>query len=225
MGHRSSQVEIPALSTPLAATMGAVAGVKYLGAIDAPSLCVKDISALQDSLVRPAPNLKPRVAFVPDYQTMEWHWAREEFMTPVLRRHLAAAGIRPDIKGAMTADGKRWVIWNRDFVRRGSQQLFIVRAVNLSRSPDEDAEVAQLAHLLLAARAEAAVWGLARVVLWNPDDLWLRAARRAAPPPAAVRLVDRDTDSICSLMMHGPAAGGSSLDHVDWVANEKFAWC
>lgn len=208
-----------------AATAGAVAGVKSLGAADVPSLCTEDIMVLKNSLVRPRPDLKPHVAFVPDYQTMEWHWAREEFMAPMLRRQLAAAGVKPDAKGAMTPDGKRWVIWNRDLSHRS--QLFIIRAVNLSCSSDEDAEVAHLAQLLLAACAEAAAWGLAKVVLWNPDDLWLRAARRAAPPPpaAAIRLVDRDTDSICSLMMHGPLAAGSSPDHVDWLANEKFAWC
>lgn len=192
-------------------------GIKFLRSNDVPALCVKDIAAVKEKLSRPPLDLRTKVAFVPDYQTFEWHWSREEFVAPVLRKHI---DIKPAAKGAITADGKRWMIWNRDFGKTATQ-LYIIRYVNLSRSLEETKEEKQIANLFLAAGREAHRWGLQKVIMWNPDEICIRAARRVAG--STVQVVDRESDSIASLMMHQPKQGSSPQD-VEWIANEKFAW-
>jgi hypothetical protein len=209
--HRSTHLEFPALES------GTLAGVKLLRSTDVPALCVKDIAAVKEKLSRPSIDLKTKVAFIPNYQTLEWHWAREEFVAPVLRKHI---DLKPEFKGAITADGKRWIIWNRDFGK--ISQLYIIRYVNLSRSLDEAKEEEQLAHLFLAAGLEARKWGLQKVTMWNPDEVCIRAARRAAG--STVEVIDRENDSVASLMMHHSKIG-SDPEKVEWLANEKFGWC
>jgi len=212
--HRSTHLEFPAIEEVCAP----IAGVKPLRSTDVPSLCVKDVAALTELLSRPHTSANTRIAFVPDYQTMEWHWTREEFVAPVLRKHM---DIEPEIKGAIAADGKRWFLWNRDFGKKSSQ-LFIIRYVNLSRSLSDVEEENHVSKLFRAAGIEAHKWGLKKVTMWNPDEICIRAARRVAGP--AARVVGRETDSICSVMMH-PKQQGSGPEDVDWVANEKYAWC
>ena len=136
----------------------------------------------------------------------------------MLRPHITT-GI--EIKGAMSLDRKRWVIWNRDF-GSSSSQLFIVRYVNLSHGENETEEEMQVASLLRAAGLEAKKWGLKKVTMWNPDEITVRAARRVVDSEA--KIIDRETDSICSLMMH-PEGAGSGPEEVEWLINEKYAWC
>lgn len=212
--HRSAHLEFPAIEEAVAP----VTGVKSLRSTDVPSLCVKDVAALTEALSRPNLSANTRIAFVPDYQTMEWHWTREEFVAPVLRKHM---DIKPETKGAITVDSKRWFIWNRDF-GKNSSQLFIIRYVNVSRSLNDLDEESHVARLFRAASIEARKCGLKKVTMWNPDDICIRAARRVAGP--AVQVVDRATESICSVMMHSKHKG-SGPEEVDWVANEKYAWC
>jgi len=206
--HRSSHLELP---PKLDAD---ISGVKLLTASDVPNLCTKDIAAIRASLEKP--HLKPRIAFVPDYQTFEWHWAREEFVSRHLRKNL---GIKPEIKGAMTADGKRWVLWTRTFGKQSSE-LNILRLVNLSDGTDQALEEENIAKLLTAAAREAAKWELQMVYMWNPDEISVRAGRRVAGDQ--VKLEDREEESISSLMMHEHSSGPAD---VDWEANEKFGWC
>ncbi|KAF8534583.1 hypothetical protein BDD12DRAFT_755913, partial [Trichophaea hybrida] len=208
MPHRSSHIEFPATGSD-----ATIPGTNYIRSADVASLCIRDISALKDSLSRPCDHFRTKVAFVPDYQTMEWHWTREEFVGLVLRK------FKPEIKGVITTDGKRWMIWCRDFGK--TSQLYIIRYVNLSSGQDDTEEEEQVSNLIRAAGLEARKWGLQKVTLWNPDGIVVKAARRAAG--LFVRIIERETDSICSLMMHHDL--GSGVDEIDWEANEKFAWC
>lgn len=211
MPCRSSHIEFP----PIDSNTANIIPIKYLTLPDIPRLCVKDVASLHRSLSE-LPSNKTRIAFVPDYQTMEWHWAREEFVAPILRKHI---GIKPEIKGAITVDGKCWLLWNRDFGKNASQ-LYIIRYVNLSKDEQDPVNENQITALFRAAGMEAHKWGLQKVTIWNPDETCVRAATRAAG--SGVKFVERDTDSICSLMMHKTRSGP---DLVDWEANEKFAWC
>jgi hypothetical protein len=188
-------------------------GLKYLRCTDIPTLCEKDIVTLRETLSRSAGHPKTRVAFLPDYKTLEWLWAREEFVGARVRKHIS---VKPDIKGVMTADGKRWMLWTRDF-NRGP--LYILRYVDLSGEGGESEEE-QVVALLRAAALEAHKWELKKVTLWNPDEICVKAAERVAG--FGVKIIDREEESICSLRMHN---GGSSVEEVDWVINEKFAWC
>lgn len=194
---------------------GVPSDIKLLHATEVAGLCARDIATLREDLASRA-STKTRIALQPDFKTHEWHWAREEFLAPILRPKISA---KPLAKGAISSDGKRWVIWTRNFNKNNSQ-LSILRVVNISTSTDEENEQAEMAKLLKAAAREAYDWGLERVTIWNPDKLTVRAARTFAPDTA--EFVERATSSICSVMMHDQ---GSTTDEVEWVANEKFEWC
>ena len=58
---------------------------------------------------------------------------------------------------------------------------------------------------------------MAEVEVWNPDEMVLTAAKEIAP--GAV-VVDREKESIASLKWYGKDGGD-----VEWLENEKFAWC
>ncbi|KAJ8121136.1 hypothetical protein ONZ43_g2337 [Nemania bipapillata] len=68
-----------------------------------------------------------------------------------------------------------------------------------------------------AARA----WHCGAVHLWNPT---LDVRGLIARCGLAHKFVDREVDSIPSMMWYGPekAAGKNA---VDWIANEKYCWC
>lgn len=207
--HRSSHLYVTVQPAESGET-----DVRYLRAGDVAALCVRDITALREQLAQPS--LKTRIALLPDYQTFEWHWAREDYLAKYLR---GCTDRKPEIKGAITADGKRWMVWKRDF-SKGSSQIDVLRLVNLSTGGSEEEEERELAKLFHAACREAAAWELSKVCLWNPSPVQVKAAARHAG--AEVVVTDREEDSICSLRMN---SAGSSAAEVEWIASEKFAWC
>ena len=173
-----------------------------------------------------------RIAFVPSLESMQWLHAREEFIAgETLKRN-------PEVKGAATTDteGKRiWCVWGRMFgTAEEGNTLFILRLTGegVSNISDEQAQggaecvpatsnqVSAIARLLQAALIEAARWGMRDVQLWNPSTLVLQAAEKIVPD---ITIVDREEDSIASLRWHGPEMDAG--EEVEWVANEKFAWC
>ncbi|KAH0541286.1 hypothetical protein FGG08_004210 [Glutinoglossum americanum] len=92
-----------------------------------------------------------------------------------------------------------------------------------------------VASLLLAARQEAGRWGMKDVKIWNPGPTTLVAAHRAlnltseATETSVIEVVDREKESIPSLMWYGesrrPGLEGIEWKGVEWVCNERYAWC
>ncbi|KAL7269511.1 hypothetical protein RUND412_007824 [Rhizina undulata] len=179
-----------------------------------PRLCARDIAVLKKSLS--TPSSKRRIAFMPSYPVLQWHHAREEFLADYFR---ADMDTKPIVKGAMTSDGKRWISWSRTY--HEDPRLYILRIASVAE--DNETEEEDLAKLLQAAQKEAKLWGLKKVVIWNPKDVVVRAANRIAAEE--VVLVERDVESIPSVMMYRDADQGSGIEELDWVANERFTWC
>ena len=75
-----------------------------------------------------------------------------------------------------------------------------------------------VATLFAAARKEADEWKLSRVDCWNPSSIVLAAAQSIQPD---AKLVARENSSIISLQWYGE---GQSQD-LQWMCNERFAWC
>jgi hypothetical protein len=124
----------------------------------------------------------------------------------------------PKVKGCITADGQRWILWGRDF-SLDDPKLYVLRIVNLG---DEEGRARDMDAMLSAAVEEARSWGLNKVCVWNPEQWVLESVERVVG--GAVVVVDREMESVASLMMYGEKVG-SGVGDEDWVVNEKFAWC
>lgn len=155
---------------------------------------------------------KPRIAFLPDHNSLDWHHNREEFIASCIR---PASGV-PKVKGSITRDGLRWIVWGRDF-SPNDPKLYILRVVNLR---DQVGWATDIDAMLRAAVEEAAKWQLKKVCIWNPDQGLVESAKRVTGGNVLVE--DREVDSIASLMMYEEESG---VEDVEWVVNEKFAWC
>lgn len=177
---------------------------------------------------------KAAVAIIPDVETFRWHHTREDFVGQELH------GKTPVVKGAMVEDaaGKRtWCIWTRMWYNSNPEEakgnvLHILRLVHEDASDgdeaaasEEGANAAQGSHaaasvaaLLVVAQAEAGKWGMGEVDIWNPTSCTLAAARML---DSSAQVVHREKESIASLRWYGEKAD----EQVEWMSNEKYAWC
>ncbi|KAI9679371.1 MAG: hypothetical protein M1817_005393 [Caeruleum heppii] len=226
----------PKTSAPLPTIM-------RLDATSIGELCRVDELLLRQELADPHPHKMLRVAVIPDVETMQWHHAREEFVANELGKAY------PEIKGAIVGDapGQRaWCIWSRTWYDppgpdTTSNVLHILRLVIEPGLYERSygSVINSIAALIVAAQREAAAWELNEVQLWNPSATVLEGIQRASDISAVARespstefmVIDRDSDSIPSLMWYGlDGEAGSMPDaidaaHIDWVGNEKYAWC
>ncbi len=205
-----------------------------LRANDLGELCSLDERLLRAGIVRDLPPEKTRVALIPDLNVMQWHHAREEFAgREMLDRE-------PEIKGAYMdcEDGSQvWCIWTRTFgsTEAGNTlnilRLFIEGENNTVRDESQvahdlknlksihQAKLQGAAAVLHAAQIEAAKWDMKDVQIWNPSPLVVLASREIEP---STEVVHRDDESIASLRWHGKPEDRLG---VEWVGNEKYAWC
>ena len=170
---------------------------------------------------------KTAVALTPDLETMQWHHAREEFVGQEVH------GKVPKIKGAIVGDevGKRvWCYWTRVWYNEDTavvkgNNMHILRLVVeedvLGSSQGDQSHSAAIAALLAFAQREAEEWKTEHVELWSPSPSAVAGARML---DANAKVVDRDAESIASLLWY-PDHEGSAADHVEWISNEKYAWC
>lgn len=172
---------------------------------------------------------KTAVALIPDIETAQWHHAREEFVGQEVY------GKVPKIKGVIVGDevGKRvWCYWTRVWY---NEDVSIVKGntmhvLRLVAEDDvlgsKDAREASghgpaVAALLAMAQREAEEWKTECVELWNPSALALAGAQIL---DKSVEVIDRDSESIASLLWYLDLEG-SAADQIDWISNEKYAWC
>ncbi|RDW74627.1 uncharacterized protein DSM5745_07289 [Aspergillus mulundensis] len=191
-----------------------------LHAEDLEALCRRDEDVLRASLRNPsAPSGETtRLAIIPDYDHVLWHHSKEEFGA----KKLFGGSKKPGVKGAIAgpAGNRVWVIWTHRFYRHpdsdelSANTLYILRLVTESSSP-EPKDVKAVLH---AAQSEAFQWGLGKVKLWSPTR-GLEEMIQAVGVKFEKR--EREKDSIPCLNWFGEGA----TDEVDWVLNEKYAWC
>ena len=196
---------------------------------DLPRLCEADEKKIREQLA--GKSKKNRAVVVPDVNTMRWHHAREEFLSKkLLHRDFS-------IKGAIVTgeDGRTaWCVWThlyRDKIDRDGfpmGDLCVLRLVYDEKNPNSEPMVK---ILFQAAQREAAASKMLDVHVWNPSDLVVKVGRDIAAEdskgghPKEV-LVHREEESIPALLWLGHIADDSSADvEVEWLANEKFAWC
>lgn len=146
----------------------------------------------------------------------------------------------PNSKGAMAEapDGRRvWCIWTRTFGASQDQRVLNILRLSVegeknlgqpaSTKPNDKlhdhaqrAQVKAIAAVLQAAQVEALDWGMSSVQFWNPSPLSVLAARHLEP---SAEIVERHEESLASLQWHGRPMPDNAT--IDWISNEKFAWC
>jgi len=190
---------------------------RRLYAPDLPELCALDEKLIRQRLAK-VPAGETSVALIPDINNIRWHQAREEFVGNELY------GRMPDVKGAIvgTEPGKRvWCYWTRLWYNPNPSESKD-NAMNILRLVIEDEEhagnyVDAISALFAAALEQAKQWNMEVIESWNPTQEVVEGARRLVPEAA---VVDRDMDSITSMMWYGRAE-----EKVDWIMNEKYGWC
>lgn len=194
---------------------------RYLSLDDLPALCDKDVAQMRAKFQRlAADHTKTHVAFAPDYPQISWQLAREQFMTDVMfDRQLKR-------RGAITTSGRSWVYWDHDW---REQKLKILRFVLLDPETgdartSEEAKAWDVVQLLQAAAAEAAEWGLKKVLVWNPDATTTRGIKgfhNFHEQDVDVIFDERKDASIPSLRWKG----GRNTTDTAWEDNHYYAWC
>jgi len=206
-----------------------------LHASDLSELCATDEKLIRQSMKAASSSGKTALALIPDINLIRWHHAREEFVGNELRGEVAA------IKGAIVGSGKGkrvWCYWTRMWYNEDPQSskgntLHVLRLVveehgmyawERAISEEEASKyIPAIAALLRLAQEEAHKWKMETVELWNPTPASIKAAQLVSDK---AQLIHREKDSITSLRWHGKLPDGSrAVDHVDWIGNEKHAWC
>ena len=230
--YTSSHIVLP----PVASKNDFFNKSRLLYAGDLQKLCLIDeASVIKKGLVQQSAKAgKTMVSLIPDWQTMQWHHAREEFAAREI-----LDGRVPEVKGAYiqcSDDSRVWCIWSRFFgnennngnilnilrmVIEGEEDLSPVESdVMVHGRPAEldDEKVLAVASLLRAAQIEAAKWNMKNVQIWNPTPLAVQGAEKIAPRNAQV--THRDEESIASLRWHHEDSA-----NIEWLGNEKYGWC
>lgn len=223
----NSHVEFPvAAAAPLSATP---AHITEIDDSQLPALTARDEEVLRAQLSQPlaSGSSKIRAAVMPDLNTFEWQYRREDHM---LRHFL---GRDPSVRGALyTPPGEGgaarriWGLWVR--TRYGGAEghpvitiMHFLRFVVEDEAATTDAELAAaLEGIMAVAQREAAAANCNSVEMWNPSARVL-AAFNEKLPQLQCKVVERDMYNLCSFRWFG----SGSVDNVEWVANEKFEWC
>ncbi|PKS07148.1 hypothetical protein jhhlp_005748 [Lomentospora prolificans] len=180
-------------------------GVKFLAREEVAPLCEKDIAKLTTRLSESPEDGRTRVAFLPTFEQMDWHFERNAISARKLRDR------EPQNFGAVTADGANWVYWIHE-VGKGTLGILRIVAENPGAAMD----------LMRAALVEAKDWGFERVTLWNPQGDIEEAARTLGVEDETgvrVRFEGRQNRLPCLRWK-----GGERVD-VLWEDNHHYAWC
>jgi GNAT superfamily N-acetyltransferase len=190
---------------------------KPIGYHELAELCCVDEKLMRADLVR-RPAGKTHVALIPELDQMLWHLMREDFITKCI------FGRTPTVKGAVAGEpGKRiWAVWTRGYhngleTSKGNT-LHVLRVVVEDEKRPEEELVDGFTAVMQIAQTEAAEWNTEEVQMWNPTPKVRGIIERCG---LECEYVDRDTSSIASLKWYGD----EPIEEVDWVANEKYAWC
>ncbi|KAK0715283.1 hypothetical protein B0H67DRAFT_490879 [Lasiosphaeris hirsuta] len=214
---------------------GAVSGLEpqdgYRGALARPigyhelaELCNVDERLLRAALVKRVEEYQKQgktttcVALLPDLDVLLWHMMREDFVT----KHIF--GRTPAVKGAVYGEpGRRvWAVWTRGYYG-GLEQikgntLHVLRVVVEDEEQLDEYLTEGFRAIVQIAQAEATEWRSQDVQMWNPTPRLRSIIEKSG---LEYEHVDRDNDSIASLMWYGEGDASG----LDWVANEKYGWC
>ncbi|KAF4592576.1 Lysine acetyltransferase [Ophiocordyceps camponoti-floridani] len=172
---------------------------------------------LKQHLAHLPPSPSIRAALIPDLATLQWHFARQDFLAEYQFDDPPRA-----VRGALFAGASPvWAVWKAHLSEdeKGINTLEFLRLSYQDDIPDEALSTA-LEAIVEQASHEAQTWRCKRLLLWNPDARVRDVLSSMTHLRPAV--IDRKTESIASLLWLGE--GGTDAA-VEWIANEKFGWC
>lgn len=185
---------------------------------DIPHIVKLDEKILREKLTVPSP--KVRALILPDLSTIEWHLFHEAF---VCQRGFSRT---PSIHGALytspnPARSEVWAIWKRNIYgkKRENNTIYVVRLVIEDDSISSDNLKIGIIALCRMAQKEANEWFCSTVEIWNPDDRVKKAIEGIKDLGA--KFVTQENHHLGSMRW----LKEGSIDEVDWVCNEGFAWC
>lgn len=215
----NNHIEFDPMRTPNISQVG----VRFIAEEDLDQLCKDDENMIRRAMTSPSSN-KIRMMIVPDLEHMLWHHRKEEFTCGKIFEK------QPRFKGAVTGeqDNRIWVIWTHRYYGHPrtnplDNTLYILRVVIENQNPDlqqRERQIEQMRAILCAAQHEAAEWELHHIKLWDPGHLLQDLVEQTG---IQHREVEREDESIASLMWFGEGSGKD--DMIDWLGNEKYAWC
>ncbi|KAK7417351.1 hypothetical protein QQX98_004628 [Neonectria punicea] len=194
--------------------------LKLISFEDLPSLTARDEQLLRSKIS--SPSSKIRTAVLPDLDTLQWHLTREDFMCKYILSRT------PSIRGAIytptgAPNSQIWAIWTRAFyggiAKPEKNTLYFLRLV-IENEDISDEELGKgLKAIVSVAQKEALEWLCTKAEIWNPSDRVKEVATGIEELGAKFKV--RDYDNLASLQWFGDG----SVDEIDWVASEKYAWC
>lgn len=206
------------------ATAEVDAALSYISNDDIPLLASVDEQLIRKTLAAPnASPAKTRVAILPDTDTLLWHMHREDFMCKhIFSRTPSARGVLYTPPGR--PNSRVWAIWMRGFygglANPEKNTLHFLRFVVENGESMADEELSKaVGAIVRASQSEAQEWLCPNLELWNPEERIRKLV--ADMPDLGGKFVVRESDEICSLNWFGEG----STEDVEWIANEKFAWC
>lgn len=211
--YQSDHVEWPASST-LPSTSDKL---KLVAFDDIPSMLEKDEAIIYNALTSASGSNKPvRLAILPSLDQIHWHVLRERFVTETL---FSTAPTSHGCIYTFPSGHSVYSIWARSFSGTVDQPekntLYLLRFVVEERISDEMLQEA-LNGIIGQARHQASEWKCGKVEMWNPDERVKKAAQAVGG-----KWKSRESDSITSLNWFGEGDKGD----VEWLLNEKYAWC
>lgn len=223
---------------PPARLSRALPAASKLAAEDLGNFCHLDEHMIREHMER-VRDRKTHVAIICDEETIQWHHAREEFISQKLHRQ------PPMVKGAVIGEeGHRvWAIWTRSYYevpvpgKHDTENiLHILRLVvedeepasnfsSMTGGPSYDEERLQqqtdkLKAILEIAQHEAMEAHMNHVELWNPTALVKMLIERTGLEHSRF---EREKESVTSLMWYGEGHG--THEEIEWMGNEKYSWC
>ena len=185
---------------------------------DIAQVCATACSQVEDELItKSKASSSPHVAIKPDHAHMSWNLAREELQCHYLGNPY------PAIKGAMDPVTGCALIWCRVYASEPAEAaLNILKTIGPTVPSVRPEQIRKSqAALLLMAQLEAKAWDMQMgVEVWSPEQSTLEAAELLLENERKVDVVVRDKEHICSLRWEG-----GDQDEIEWIANERYAWC
>ncbi|KAK3324476.1 hypothetical protein B0T19DRAFT_428673 [Cercophora scortea] len=188
---------------------------------DLEALCKLDESMIRNAMAKPCANGQTRICIIPDIDHMLWHHCKEDFAA---EKNFGRAAF---VRGALIGQpgNRMWAIWTRRWYDKpdspdAHNTLYVLRLVVENKDGDRDAQTEQLKTLIETMQREAHAWMLQDVKIWDPSSLVRDLVEKTG---IVHKTVMREEESIASLKWfeQEDIKEGS----IEWIANEKYAWC